>query len=241
MKRFASTALILQPKAVRRGVAPVMVSRSRIPKRMGRGAYVRVPRPMSFGLNRRGVASKESGFVDLAQASYALDTTGSITLIATVAQGASVSQRVGKKIVLKSLQSRGFCNNNSAGVVNDVAFLIVYDKRPTGSLPAVTDVLNTVSSASFNNDANSGRFMILKRCDFILNGTSATTMGDGPSDSTDFYLNLRNLPTVFKAAGTGAIGDIEQGALYLITVGSNTAGTTAATLAVGFRTRFVDV
>ena len=37
------------------------------------------------GLNRRGVMSKESGFVDLAAATYA-QLDGLITLIATVAQ-----------------------------------------------------------------------------------------------------------------------------------------------------------
>lgn len=195
---------------------------------------------------RRVISSKETGFVDLAAATYALDTTGTVTLIATVAQGASVNQRVGKKIRLKSLQCRGQMFNGTTATSNDVAYMIVYDRRPTGSLPAVTDILDTASAISMNNDANSGRFSILKRCDGLLIGNQtvqaaiANYATDNSVQPADWFLNLKNLQTVYKAAATGAIADIEQGALYLVTVGSNVAGTTAATLQVGFRTRFWD-
>lgn len=198
-------------------------------------------RSSSRGLNRRGVSSQETGYVDLAQANYALNTTGTIALLATVAQGASVNQRVGKKIIWKSVQCRGSFYADSAAVVNDCTMLIVYDKRPTGSLPAITDILVTASSESFNNDANSGRFQILKRKDLNLIGNTTTPATGQEMKSADFYLSLKGLQGVFKAAGTGAIGDIEQGALYVVTVGSNAAGTADAIGSLAFRTRFVDV
>lgn len=184
---------------------------------------------------------KETGFVDLAATNYNMNTTGSIVLIATVPQGASVNQRVGKKIVWKSIQVHGSAFQNSAAGFNDVAYLIVYDRRPTGSLPAITDVLNTADSTSFNNDANSGRFRILKRFDHSLSGNSATPATGNEIVNLDCFIKLNDLPAVFKAAATGAIADYEQGALYLITVGSSIAGTTAATATMGFRTRFLDV
>jgi len=197
------------------------------------------PRP-GAALNRRGVASKETGYVDTASATYAFDTTGSIVLIPTVAQGASVNQRIGKKLSWKSLQCRGYVANGTAATFNDCCMLIVYDKRPQGSLPAITDILVTANSRSMNNDANSGRFQILKRVDWVLNGIPATTNGDGPAMSADFFLDLKGKAGVFKAAGTGAIGDIEEGAIYLVTVGNNVAGTSAAGAELGFRTRFID-
>lgn len=192
-------------------------------------------------MNRRGVADPETGFVDLALANYALDTTGSITLLATVPQGASVNQRVGKKIAWKSIQMRGTVASNSATTFTDGAILLVYDRRPTGTLPAITDVLVSVHSASMNNDANSGRFRILRRWDFALSGNITTpATGNEVKDATA-YIKLASMPGVFKAAGTGAIGDIEEGAIYLITCGSSAAGTTAAVANLGFRTRFLDV
>ena len=123
--------------------------------------------------------SKESGFVDLAAATYACNSTGLITLIATVAQGTSVNQRVGKKIQWKSMQIRGTVQANATTVSNNSAWLIVYDRRPTGSLPAITDVLSSATAISFTNDANSGRFQILKRWNDTILGNGHGRSADG--------------------------------------------------------------
>lgn len=205
------------------------------------------PKPSSLTaqLNRRGLANRETGFVDFGPQTFNHDiSAGTISLIATIPQGASVQSRVGKKVLLKSLQAHGICSNGTTATYNDVTLLIVYDRRPTGSLPAITDILTQVSSFAFNNDANSGRFRILKRIDMSMIGNYSSVTGfvtESSVKSMDFYLDLRGLPTVFKAAGTGAIGDIEEGALYCVSVGSQLAGTTAASSQMTFRTRFLDV
>lgn len=212
--------------------------RQRIGRTQGFAAFA--PRPA--GLNRRAVASKETGFVDLANANYNCDTTGSIALVATIAQGASVNQRVGKKVLLKSCQVRGVVYAGSTGTHAQAAWMLVYDRRPTGSLPAITDILVTANATAFTNDANSGRFRIVRRWSQSVTGNTGTpVLTEELNWNIDEFINLRNLPEVFKAAGTGAIGDIEEGALYLVTVGSVAAGTAAPVAALGFRTRFVDV
>lgn len=189
--------------------------------------------------------SKELGFVDLAVASP-FDTTGLVTLLNTVAQGTAVTQRVGKKIRMKGLQIRGFASNGSTATLNDIAWIIVYDKRPTGALPAVTDILVTANALALNNDANAGRFAILKRSDSFLlgnlslTGAVANALVENTAEGIDCYLDLGKREVVYKAAGTGAIGDIEQGALYLVTVGSTAAGTAAASLTFNSRMRFWD-
>lgn len=190
---------------------------------------------------RKGlVGPNESGFVDLAVNTYACDTTGAIELLATVPQGTSVNTRVGKKIRWKSIQCRGRYSVNSATIFTDIAMLVVYDKRPTGSMPAITDILVTANPRAFNNDANSGRFRILKRVDFCMTGNSTAPATGNEAFDADFFLDLKGLKGVFKAAGTGQIGDIEEGALYLVTVGDQAAGTGAANLIAGFRVRFQD-
>lgn len=190
-------------------------------------------------LKRLIAASKETGYLDTALAGYACDTTGSLTLLNAVPQGAAVTQRIGKKIEMKSLQARGIVQNGTTAIVNDIAYLIVYDKRPTGTLPAITDVLVSVSSFSMNNDNNSGRFKIVKRVDQNLIG-NAGALTESTAQDADWFCSLKGLETVYKALGTGAIADIEQGALYLITVGNVAAGTAAATLFESFRLRFMD-
>lgn len=186
-------------------------------------------------------ASRETGYVDFAAAAFNASTTGTISLIATVPQGASVNQRVGKKIMLKSIQVRGQSISGTTTAVADCAMIIVYDRRPTGALPAITDILDSANSSAFNNDANAGRFQILKRVDYTHTGNSATPATGGEIVDMATFLSCKGLMTVYKAAATGAIADIEQGALYCVTVGSNVAGTTAPVLTLGFRTRFVDV
>lgn len=183
----------------------------------------------------------EVGYVDLAVGTYNCDTTGSIALLNTVPQGAGTSQRVGKKIKLKSLQMRGGMANNSTAVTSNPAYMIVYDKRPTGTLPAITDILDTAHSASFLNDNNTARFQILKRVDQMMTGNPSSFFNQTSVKNADRFINLRGKIQVFNNVGTGAIGDIDQGALYLVTVGDVAAGTSASTLAAGFRLRYWDV
>jgi ABC-type molybdate transport system substrate-binding protein len=184
---------------------------------------------------------RENNYVDLASSTYGFDTTGSITLLATIAQGASVSQRIGKKVVLKSLQMRGTMYSAASTTIADAAYIIVYDRRPTGTLPNITDVLDSNSPFAFNKDDNAGRFKILKRVDRVFCGNT-TTITAKSGYAADMWMSLRNLPVTFKSAGTGAIGDIEEGALYLITLGNGVEGSgTGAILQAGFRVRYKDV
>ena len=168
---------------------------------------------------RRARNVRDPGYVDLAASDYAMDSTGTITLLNTIPQGASQSERVGKRINLKGLQHRGVMTGGSTCTFCDVSMIIVYDKRPSGVLPAITDILEATLPNALNNNTNASRFRILKRVDTTLIGNSGNLTAN-TAKSSDFYLPLRNLPQVFNAVGTGAIGDIEEGALYLVTVGN---------------------
>lgn len=184
-------------------------------------------------------AKKNAGYVDLAYGTYALDTTGTIALVATIAQGAGVQQRIGKKASYKSVQVRGICYSGTGTTVADSSVMLVYDREPAGALPAITDILNTATSQSFLNDVNSKRFRIMRRWDFAFAGASGTPTS-ASVHQVDEWIDMKNLPVQFKAAATGAIGDIAAGALYIVTVGNTAAGATAPIGNLGFRTRFTD-
>lgn len=185
--------------------------------------------------------AREVGYVDLAGAVRAMDTTGSISLIATISQGAGTTQRVGKQCRYRSLMIRGSVFSGTTTTAALGTLLIVYDRRPTGVLPSITDILVSISPRSFNNDDNSGRFEIVRRMDFSFTGNLSAPATGKEIQHVQEYVDLKSRPVAFKAAGTGAIGDIEQGALYLVTLGDTAAGTASAQSSLGIRTRFVDI
>lgn len=220
---------------------------ARLETRNVRGRYASSAQPVVNvapyrKLNRRGQLNKEVNYKDSTSNNYALDTTGTIRLPFEVASGTAVTERTGKKIILKSLQVRGFLVVGLTAQYNDVAILVVFDKRPTGSLPAITDILVSADSFAMNNDSNSGRFTILKRHDLSLVGNGAgNNYTSNTMVSADFFVDLKNRSSVYKALGTGAIGDIEEGAIYIIAVGNNVAGTGACTGYLNCRLRYYDV
>lgn len=212
--------------------------KSKYKRRYGRTAVSK--RVATAAVTPVSCITRELGHVDLAAATYACDTTGSVTLIATIAQGVTTLTRVGKKITLKSLQIRGYCASNTATTVAMGCAFVVYDRRPTAAgLPAITDILTGASSYAFTNSDNQGRFSILWRRNFVTAGAATTpTTGLEIQDCNDFI--KVNRPCVYKGLGTGAIGDIEEGALYLVTAGNQAVGTTACNVFLGFRTVFLD-
>ena len=120
--------------------------------------------------------------------------------------------------------------------------MVVYDRRPQGALPAITDILDSVSN-SFLNDTNSGRFKILKRFDHTHNGNTIAGVGtDSTCVEVDWFYSFpdKYAHTLYKALGTGAIADIDEGAIYIVTVGANAPGITAGTFTAGFRLRYYD-
>lgn len=188
----------------------------------------------------RRATPQEVNYVDLASASYGASTTGSITLISTIAQGASVNQRIGKRAYYKSLLMRGHVVSGTTTTIADCGYMIVYDKRPTGALPLITDILTGITTYAFMNDNNTGRFEVIRRKDFINIGNSATPSTGLEGYSLDEFIPLNKRPITFESVGTGAIGDIDMGALYFVTFGSIAAGTAAPSITVSFRTRFTE-
>jgi len=211
-------------------------------KLRNRNVIMAVPRqmPNQYQAQLRRATPQEVNYVDLPLASYNLDSNGTITLISTIAQGASVNQRIGKRAFYKSLLIRGLAFTSTTTTFLDAVFLVIYDKRPTGALPAITDILTSVSPSAFMNDNNTGRFEVIRRQDFTMIGNQLTPTTGKEAQNVDLYIPLNKRPITFESAGTGAIGDIDSGALYLVTLSSVVAGSNAGILRVSCRTRFTE-
>lgn len=214
--------------------------RDRSPKRLRRTQSAAFA-PRQFGPS----LSKETGYVDSNISPAAGNTTGTIQLINTIAAGTGVTQRVGKKVQLKSLQIRGIMNSDSATLISQYAVMIVWDRRPSGALPLITDILDSVSPISFLNDANSSRFKVLWRDDFVNINSNTNANNEAVAKVYNEFIKFSKKSkanrTTYKAAGTGVIADIDEGALYFISVGGNVSGTADSVGSFNTRLRFWDI
>lgn len=193
--------------------------------------------------NPRTARRVETGFVDTNMAGFELNASGGgVLLINAVPNGTGVTQRIGKKISLKSVQLRCYVRSDGPTFVAGHGYVaIVYDRRPQGTLPGRDSIYNGFDPVSMSNDQWSGRFKILKRWDFDVSGNiaSVANVKENSVEVFNEYVSTKGLVTISKTGGTGAIGDLEQGALYLIFGSDQPSGTTLKIYG-NTRVRFVD-
>lgn len=171
-------------------------------------------------------SGRELKVIDTAQAQYACTTTGSVTLLNGVATGTDFTNRIGRKIIMKSVQIRGMVRPATSTPTSAVCRVIIgYDMQPNTALPAVTDVLLAATGDSMLNLNNRDRFKMLMDKQVTMgfyNTTASSSVADHTVVNVKKYIKL-NHDTIFDGT-TAAIGDITSGSLFLLTVGTLASG-----------------
>lgn len=179
--------------------------------------------------------------MDTALASYALDSTGSVTLLNGVATGTDFTNRIGRKVCWKSVLIQGFTQPQDTTVGETLGrIMLVYDTQPNGALPAITDVLLNNDPTSPMQLNNRDRFKIIwdKRVvNGVYNTTATMAVGDMTIREVRKYKKV-NLDTIFDGI-TAAIADVQSGSIFLLTIGNNAAAN-GYNLRCTIRCRFVD-
>lgn len=230
-----------------RRTAKVMAVRAALARPTGLGA-TRGFRPVG----RRTVGERK--VIDVGVTTAQVNTTGAITLLNGSTQGTDYTNRIGRKIVVKSLYIRGAMLNEQAnnqlttGTQGAQAgrMIVFVDMQPNGATPAVTDLLVSASPYSQLNLNNRDRFKIIKDKMYFFDPYVYTTTATQASAALTnqikqikCYKNM-NLETIYNSGNAGTIGDIQSGALYLLFIGSATSGTTDLNANLSIRVRFVD-
>lgn len=169
---------------------------------------------------RRG----ELKYVDAAN-DVTFAVAGTLILLNGIAPGTGASQRIGKKVTMKSLQFRAAINSGDTGAVpfrGMVRLLWIYDKQANATAPTSAQILESAQAASPMNMDNRDRFVVLTDKQYAVDQS-----GGHQSVQMKFFKKM-NLQTVFNAGATGAIGDITTGSVYLIILADN-GGPTAST------------
>ena len=198
------------------------------------GAQSRLKRMMQGVMERK--------VVDTATATYACDTTGSVTLINGMAQGSDFTNRIGRKYTNVAVQLEGLINPQDLNAgPSKCRVMLIYDAQPNGVLPAITDVLTAATSTAFMNLNNRDRFKVLCDHQAVIGyvqdtATQAVSTGLGV-DNVSLYKKI-NLETICDGT-TAAIADVQTGSIFLLTIGNQPAAN-GANFVGACRIRFID-
>jgi len=192
-----------------------------------------------FG-TRRTMHEKKT--VDVDTTAVSVNTTPSLTLLNGIAAGTDFTDRIGRKVILKSLQIRyGIEPTDQIVGVNHMRFLIVYDRQTNGAAPIITDILKASSPFSQMNLNNRDRFQVL--WDKVhVQPFAANTATQAVSFGQTVWCGkkYRTLKHEMIFGGTAAtVASIQTGSIYLLAVGTNTA-TADSTFIFNTRIRFID-
>lgn len=196
----------------------------------GPAAFIRGPIP------QRG---KELKFIDVTAATSVTDTTGAVVLLNGVATGDDFNTRDGRQVIMKSVQIRGIFDVNSATTELLARFMLVWDNAPNGVLATVGQILAQSTSLSEKNINNQNRFTILADEQRGFSG-GGVVVGESQGYNTAFLRHVK-LNHITQYLDTGAtIASIQNGALLLLTIGNQAAGTGAGSIFFNTRVRYVE-
>lgn len=226
-------------KAIRMGV------KSFRKKAMGVKVAVIASRPRKFKSRVRGAIKPhgpELKYVDTAAATYVADTTGTVTMLNGIAVGDDNTTRDGRQVTIKSVQLHGsIYPTDNTTTASKCRVALVWDNAPNGALATVANIFGAAQGVAFPLIDNANRFTVLVDRTFTIGlidntATNAVSHGNCAQD-VEIYRKMNNIT---QYNGTGAtIASIQNGALLLVTMGSNAAAT-SATLLAGTRVRFTD-
>lgn len=170
---------------------------------------------------RRG----ELKYLDVSGAPQTFTSAGTLVLLNGLVPGTGASQRIGKKIVTKSLLFRGSIGSGDTGGTpfrGMVRLLWIYDKQSNATAPTVAQILESVAAYSPMNMDNRDRFVVLRDKQYAIDQS-----GGNQSAQVKLYKRLM-IPTIYNAGVAGTVADITSGSIYLLLIGES-AGATVPT------------
>lgn len=188
----------------------------------------------------------ELKFVDVQLQNSPITITWSVQLINGVVQGTDYNQRIGRKVVNKSLLFNGNISMASGNNISNAQgtfcrVVVIYDSQPnSGTIPAGTDIFAFNDPNSPMNLNNRDRFKVVidKRCQvgaFLTSGGGTLATGS-PNDCYWSKYKKMNMETIFSNTAA-TLGSISTGSLYVCYV-SDFATTTILDFVT--RVRYLD-
>lgn len=189
------------------------------------------------GWARDGGLSPEKKFIDNSLSinpTAGANTFSAANVLNSLAEGASATTRIGRKIVMKSIYIRYSWEISTGLDGAPLRILVVYDKQPNAAAAAITAPLVSSAFNSLNNLSNRDRFVTL--FDHI---TEPVDEG-GPHAVGGVLYKSINLEAMFNDVNGGTIADITTGSILLYVAQQGSIITNAPTFVCRARIRFTD-
>lgn len=176
----------------------------------------------------------ELKFVDtvLQSGTQLYDTTGLATPVNLLAVGDDNTTRDGRQVTIKSIQVKGICSPVDLVTGNAMCrTMVVWDNAnnsvSTTSANLIAALLSSSNAAAFPLVDNQTRFTILWDSTKVLGRTDGSTatltyMASPTAHGVEYY---RRINQITQYSGTtAAIGSIQNGSLWFVTIGDQAAG-----------------
>lgn len=188
----------------------------------------------SFDMTTAGAALVAVGAVSGTEPAAAY--TG-LTEVNCIPQGATVANRIGNKVVIKSIHLNVTISCTALANANVSRCMLVYDRQPNAAFPAIGDIIlsqpaGTTSDFSGINMANKSRFQMIRDQTVVVGGS-------GPfAECLNWYCKGRWEVEYGGTAGT--IADFRTGAIYFIAFSTLTITGGATQTDLHCRVRYYD-
>lgn len=152
-------------------------------------------------------------------------------LLNGIANGSGGTERIGRKILIKSVQWRAIFQ--PAAPASQHRVVIFYDKQANGAAPAITDIMETNAFTSPLRLGNSDRFVIIS--DEVTDSSQSSSL-----TISDKVYTKCTLETSYIGTG-GTIASIGTGAIWCMI--ANNGGTiigVATSVDIHLRVRYLD-
>jgi len=167
-------------------------------------------------------------------------STPDIRHVNIIPRGFGQTQRMGDICQITSVQMIAHVSSKTSTNPNMCVGYFVWDYEPNGTLPGITDFLQTSSPLSQSNLDNQNRFVFMPIFNvvFPFNAGVGTSAMKVPQDvwvmPPDAYTRYTRSDT------TGDLANIVEGALYLVLIGEDPAGATQGEFLSNLRVNFFD-
>jgi len=186
--------------------------------------------------------SPELKYINATTSAADMTSTPVLTLLNGCAPGSDATNRIGRRILVKSVQLSGYSHSSSSTIIAQARWAIVVDRQPNGAAFTFTDCWDSAVADTLRNPNNLQRFQIIHDSGVIPHVGCTTIATCAPTNFAchPFHLYKKlNIPVQFNSGTAGTIADIQTNAIYLVTWGTQ-ASTGGVDFTSKIRIRFAE-